>query len=210
MTADPRGCPLYEFTVWDPHTKYTAPAVGYIGESNRLAATRHDEHADDKPWFDTVVSYRVVGYYPNKAAVQAAEKAAVQNARPLYNVEYNKGNPRRITREKALQQRLARDDAAGRARWQPTTTGAARPARRQPASTRPAVRTGKRATVPRPVPGARLIGLLTLWALGVAGFWWAAGDQWGTAAPRNAAVASGVVVGLAAFNSKKRRRRRRR
>lgn len=123
----PRECHLYEFEVRDPHTSYRTTTCGYIGESGRQPFDRLLEHLREKPWGDTIVGWRIIETHGRKRSVLAAEATAVQARRPLYNIDLNGGNPRRIPPWVQVRQRAARDRAKGL----PTpTTGATRPAAR--------------------------------------------------------------------------------
>lgn len=123
MTSAPaqRGCSMYRITVWNPHDDYRSKWLGYLGETERLPIERLAEHLKARyPWGDTVAAIEVDDQvWPGKLAVLAAEESAVRAERPLYNREYNGGNPWAIPHEVQVAQRHARDSAAGRPLWQP-------------------------------------------------------------------------------------------
>lgn len=116
--VDLRDCRLYRFYGWDPRTNYTTKTLIYIGETVREPLERMLEHVYAKPWADTITSWEADDQvYAGKDAVLAAEKAAVEAERPLYNYEWNQSNPRRVEIWRQEHQRWARDDAKGRPRW---------------------------------------------------------------------------------------------
>ncbi len=120
MTAQPsasgvdrRDCALYRF--WVRHPATGRVVLGYVGETVRMPFVRLMEHIYDQPWADTIVRWEVDSTtYSGKAAVLAAEKAAIERERPLYNVEWNMGNPLRVKPWEAVAQRQAREPG-----WQP-------------------------------------------------------------------------------------------
>lgn len=124
MTAQPsapgvdrRDCALYRF--WVRHPVTGLRVLGYIGETARLPFQRLMEHVYDQPWSDTIIGWEVDPItYTGKPAVLAAEKAAIERERPLYNYEFNLSNPNRIEIWRARQQRQAREPG-----WQPPVKG---------------------------------------------------------------------------------------
>jgi hypothetical protein len=126
-------CRLYWIYVWDPRTNFTTLTLGYVGETSRTdPIKRFREHVGNgtpscpgQPWSDTIPThdpYEALAQgvlvistevYPSKTAAWAAEELAVLRDRPLYNHEYNLGNPDRITIYDARQARAERDLAAG-------------------------------------------------------------------------------------------------
>lgn len=64
-----------------------------------------------KPWSDLDPKpYPLPCFFPNNRRFrQFQEKLYIRLLLPVYNVEHNKGNPRRITPRKAAQQRAERD-----------------------------------------------------------------------------------------------------
>lgn len=144
--VDVRDCRLYRFWVRDPDTGERV--FGYLGETVRQPLARLVEHLNSQPWADTIIGWEVDDrVFAGKDAVLAAERAAVEAELPLYNDEWNRGNPHRIDLEQARLQRWARDDAAGKPRWAP-------PAKRPRAA-------------PRTVsaPASRTARLLLWWAV---------------------------------------------
>lgn len=127
--GDVRECSLYRFWVRHPLTGQVV--LGYIGETGRQPFERLLEHLATQPWFDTVVRWEVdERVFYGKAAVEAAEAAAIRAELPLYNYEYNLDNPQRIEIWRAKEQRWARDAQRGRRAWAPAANSvAAAPAR---------------------------------------------------------------------------------
>lgn len=154
MTAPPqaRPCSLYRIIVWDPWDLLAGRRfrrLGYLGETARLPIERLAEHLRNAyPWGDTIVAIEIdERAWADKGAVLRAEREAVGAERPLYNVEWNGGNPDRIGFEEQVRQRWARDDAAGRPRW--------RPGRGQ----------GRRPRPVAPVPARRRVRVSGWWVL---------------------------------------------
>lgn len=117
-TTDVRDCRLYRFYGWDPRTGYTTKTLIYIGETVREPFDRLMEHVARKPWADTITSWEVDDQvFAGKDQVLAAEQAAVQTEQPLYNHEYNLGNPHRVPLSDQERQRWDRDTARGRPLW---------------------------------------------------------------------------------------------
>jgi hypothetical protein len=113
--ADQRECSLYYIDVLDVTTNYTTVTLGYVGETARLPFVRFLEHLYDQPFGDLIVGKPRIDprMFAGKAAVLAAERAAVEGLRPQYNDRFNRGNFRRIPVWLACQQRAARDRARG-------------------------------------------------------------------------------------------------
>lgn len=207
MTASPltEPCSLYRFTVWDPNTGYTTKRRGYIGETGRMPIERLVEHLRARyPWGDTVVGWEVDDRsFADKAAVVAAERVAVQRERPLYNDEWNRGNPDRIGYAEQVRQRHERDAAAGRPLWQPgdRTRRLARAGRRRPVAVR---RGGWR--VPRRV--WRAVPAVVVWVGLAVLAGWVLPDRlpWTDAVWVSSAAAS-MGVGVLTPQSRRRRRR---
>lgn len=211
VTAGQRDCALYRF--WVSHPDTGQRALGYIGETARMPFQRLMEHIYDQPWADTIIAWEVdQAVYPGKEAVWAAERAAIEAERPLYNIEHNRENPSRIRPWVAVAQRQARQPG-----WEPPVKGARVPRQRT------ARRTPARRQQPTPALArwwqrhrttvTAWAGLwLTLWAL----TWWLGADAWsGWDEPRNAAVGASIVwaglgyVRLRATDRRPRRRTRR-
>ncbi|MEV1315402.1 hypothetical protein AB0J14_04875 [Micromonospora arborensis] len=126
---DRRDCALYRF--WVRHPVTGRIVLGYVGETVRMPFTRLMEHIYDQPWADTIVRWEVDSTtYAGKAAVLAAEKAAIESERPLYNIEWNMGNPLRIPPWTAVAQRQAREPG-----WRPPVKGTRVPRQRRTAAT---------------------------------------------------------------------------
>jgi len=123
--VDRRDCALYRF--WVRHPVTGKVVLGYVGETVRLPFVRLMEHIYDQPWADTIVRWEVEStVYPGKAAVLAAEKAAIERERPLYNIEHNMGNPLRVKPWEAVAHRQAREPG-----WQPPVKGTRVPRQRR-------------------------------------------------------------------------------
>lgn len=158
--TDLRDCKLYRFYGWDPRTGYTTKTLIYIGETVRMPFDRLMEHVARQPWADTITGWEVVdAVFAGKDAVVAAEQKAVERDMPLYNWEWNSGNPDRIGPDDQKVQRWARDDAAvpPRPRWQKKTPPTVyRQGVEVPAPQNPPVRPyGKvAAAAPKPKPAA--------------------------------------------------------
>lgn len=126
------ACRLYWIYAYHPDNPGQL-VLAYVGETSRLDFTaRWAEHLGDftarcpgKPWADTVPTrdldeairngWVVLGgsIYESKNAVWEAEEEAIVRDRPLYNHEYNLGNPGRVEIWRQAEQRAARDRAAG-------------------------------------------------------------------------------------------------
>lgn len=116
---DLRDCQLYRVrTFLHPGPRFTRETErGYIGESARAPLARLQEH-DAQPWGDLVSSVEIdPTIYRGKTLAVAAEKAAIEEERPRYNVEFNLANADRISRDEAVRQRHERDDLLGRPHW---------------------------------------------------------------------------------------------
>lgn len=129
--AEVRDCRLYRF--WVRHPVTGERTLGYIGETYRQPLTRLLEHLMDQPWADTIIGWEVDDeVFAGKAAVLAAERFTIETELPLYNVDHNRANPRRIPPPLAMKQRRARDAAkAAQERW-------VHPDDRKPTGNRPA------------------------------------------------------------------------
>jgi hypothetical protein len=95
--------------------------LGYVGQTVQAVGARERQHRDAQPWSDLIVGEALIlaqGWW-TPAELDAQEAGYIRALRPLYNYEYNGRNPHRIPIPVAREQRWARDDAAGRPRWQP-------------------------------------------------------------------------------------------
>lgn len=121
LTTAHRPCSLYRIYVLDPRTNYKTITLGYIGETARMPFTRFIEHLYEQPFGDTIVGHPEVDprSFAGKDAVLAAEKAAVEAEKPLFNIEFNMGNSDRIRPWEAQEQRRRREAAKGNPRWVP-------------------------------------------------------------------------------------------
>lgn len=176
--ADLRDCRRYRFYGWDPRTDYSTKTLIYIGETGRWPFERLMEHVADQPWADTITLWEVDdAIYPGKVAVVEAERQAIEDELPLYNYEFNLGNPHRVEIWRAKEQRWARDDAASRPRWRPPVRQARE--RASGSSTAPRPAPVRRSPVRKPVRRwkpwqRRALGWFTTWAGLVVACWIAA------------------------------------
>lgn len=70
-------------------------AVGvllYIGITNDTAI-RFEQHAKHSTWFRYAAEV-TIWIYPNRAAAERAEKSAIENERPMFNLDHNDAVPR--------------------------------------------------------------------------------------------------------------------
>ena len=183
--GDERDCHVYRFYVRDPGTNYQSKVLGYVGETARLPFARLMEHIKDQPWADTIVGWEVDdAVYAGKEAVLAAERAAVERELPLYNYEFNLGNPHRIEIWKAKEQRAARDTAAGKKPWQAGERGRAyqAPAPRPAPVRRPPRAPQREAFRPPSLPPRwrrarnRAAAWVGAWLVVAGALWWMAGE----------------------------------
>jgi hypothetical protein len=98
---------VYTIPVQDPRTG-AYETYGYIGQTARTwftgnvrtdLAARYLEHREEQPWRDQIRSpYMLVIWRGSctQADLDRRERAAILAYRPLYNVEHNLRNPRRI------------------------------------------------------------------------------------------------------------------
>lgn len=105
---------VYRIRVRSPHLG--RPVTGYIGKTVRPVETRIREHLQGspttpaKPWADTVVGWDVLWTGKCSAAGLALREVwRIRTRWPLYNVQHNRPNPRRIPPHRAVIQRAARD-----------------------------------------------------------------------------------------------------
>ncbi|MEU7170285.1 hypothetical protein ABZ949_02190 [Micromonospora tulbaghiae] len=202
--ADSRACALYRF--WVRHPLTGKVVLGYVGETARMPFVRLMEHVLQQPWSDTIVRWEVdPRVYAGKAAVLAAEKSAIEAGRPLYNVEWNMGNPLRIKPWEAVAQRQAREPG-----WVAPPKRQVRVPRQRSASSAPAVREAPAPLVVwlRGVDWWRVVR----WSpVGMLGGWVAVVGASGPVATWFDGLAYGVGVSavVAGLRLPKRRRRRR-
>jgi hypothetical protein len=106
----------------DPITGERRTRLDYVGQTIRPLQVRAGEHLEDKPWADIVVGTLPVivaqGLW-TKQQRDDAEVAAIKRIRPRYNHDDNLGNDERIEIYRQVDQRHARDRAAGRQLWLP-------------------------------------------------------------------------------------------
>lgn len=185
---------VYAYDTLRPEGGYTAVEVGYVGQTRNRRA-RDAQHREDKPWADIIVgSARVVaqGWWSDDE-LDAAERAAIGQLRPRYNIACNEGNPLRIPPWAAREQRVGRDAARGVPAWTPP----------MPASVQ-----GSAGWWPCPVWQMWAAAYVPLWV----GMWWALRDGgvpvWPAAGV--AAVSAGLLLGWGVRRGRRRPRRRRR
>lgn len=119
--SGPGAC--YRIRVRHPRTGRTV--TGYVGQTRRAPQVRIDEHLlggrseAPKVWADTVVSWDLL--WSGKCTqfgLNWRERWYIVSRRPLYNVQWNTHNARRIQPWRARRQRLQRSQAPmGRGRW---------------------------------------------------------------------------------------------
>lgn len=73
-------------------------AYGYIGKTRQLLANRLFQHSQVQPWWDTSVGSETVWYSPRCTALRLwwEEVWRIVVFLPLYNIQWNRHNPRRI------------------------------------------------------------------------------------------------------------------
>lgn len=217
--AAQRDCALYRIYVLDPHTNYTTVTLGYIGETAREPFVRLMEHLfgargePGKSWADTIVGWEVdLRVFGSKAEVLAAEEAAVRAEQPLYNVEYNGDNPRRVPPWEQVEQRRARDAAAAdggsgrRAASRPVANG--RRSRRAPRASRPVARPVRQAATAATVRrwSAKKVGLAVVWLVLSAALCWTVVDRVGVRDGAGLGAAGATAVFVAAWSARRSRR----
>jgi predicted GIY-YIG superfamily endonuclease len=78
-----------------PHALYRLfahdDALLYVGITCDVGS-RWKRHSDDKPWWSEL-SRTTVQHYPNRSTALEAERTAIQNEHPKYNVQHNQGKP---------------------------------------------------------------------------------------------------------------------
>lgn len=196
-----RDCALYRIWARDPSTNYTTTTLGYIGETARQPLVRLMEHLLEQPWSDTIVGWEVDPVvYASKAAVLAAEEAAVVAERPLYNIEFNMGNPDRVPPWEAQEQRLRRDGGRPQRRQRPRVSDRTRPGRgRSRTAPRLAVRRGRGWRV-------RPFGYALLWLVVAGGLCWTVVDRVGARDGFGLGAAGATALFVAAVGTRRRRR----
>lgn len=111
----------------DPATGAPRLRIDYVGKSRQTMSAREEQHRDEKPWADLIVRFVELerGQWLDEELAER-EVYWIHRIRPRYNDRDNRGNPERIEiwsparREwRQMEQRWARDDAAGRLRWIP-------------------------------------------------------------------------------------------
>lgn len=111
---------VYVYRTRKPGARYNIPVlsrhVGYVGQSNNFRR-RHEQHVNGggeynsipKPWADLdPVCYRI-GLPDWKWLRLTVEALLIWTLFPVYNVQRNRANPRRITPAEARHHRAVRD-----------------------------------------------------------------------------------------------------
>lgn len=120
---------VYAYRTDKPHAPVALPLIGrhwgYAGRTNN-AKRRNQEHlvgggqyaAVAKPWADLRPKRRVIFRMKSRteAMTHFLEWITIKALLPVYNVDMNRTNPRRITPRQATAQRYARDQFGTTAR----------------------------------------------------------------------------------------------
>lgn len=118
---------VYLARTWHPTSRLNRISCGYVGQSIRRIGVRWDEHEHGywwggqwkppQPWADTLVEWRIICQPKRRLGLTLdfLEWLHIQLRIPLYNVEMNRSNPRRIRPETARAQRAWRDERVGAA-----------------------------------------------------------------------------------------------
>lgn len=103
------------------HPRSGRVVTGYVGQTRRPVQVRIDEHlygtatAAPKVWADTVVSWDVLWTGTcRQVTLNWRERWYIVSRRPLYNVQWNTHNGRRIEPSRARRQRARRAGAPRR------------------------------------------------------------------------------------------------
>lgn len=196
---------MYGVAMCDGVNAGGAVFLGYVGKSRQLIEVRLGQHLLVQPWSDVVVQIFVIaeGMWTDDE-LSAIEAGFIASLRPAFNIEGNEGNPDRIPPWVALEQRHARDRAAGRPLW-------VRPARTPRATPAPVMASGWHRLRRRRVRWSPAMGWAALWmtvALATA--------VWSVVGP-GVPVTDGALVGVVAGSlvtgflyGRGRRKRRRR
>jgi hypothetical protein len=92
---------VYAIRVRHPHT-WKIIRFGYIGKTRRSVEVRIAEHAERQPWRHLIVDYEVLVRLVDHSRMRLrlrlwwAEVWRIMLFRPLFNIEWNRRNPRRI------------------------------------------------------------------------------------------------------------------
>lgn len=111
---------VYGIDLLDHRTRQVT-ADDYIGQTRQRGRARENQHRDDKPWSDLIVGSSHVLWEGicTDAELDAIEKQLIVERCPRMNWVHNEHNPNQVPKWVQLEQRHARDDAAGRPRWVP-------------------------------------------------------------------------------------------
>lgn len=75
----------------------TYEGFGYIGQTVRDPYVRLAEHREDKPWAGWILGVNVLWTGTcTQAQLDDLERRAIETFKPLYNIDMNMNNPRRI------------------------------------------------------------------------------------------------------------------
>lgn len=184
---------VYGYRTLRPEDNYQSVELGYVGQTRQVLRARDGQHREVQPFSDIIVGDPFVlaeGLWTD-GELDAAERAAIVQLRPRYNIEHNRANPGRIPPWIARRQRAARDAARGVPAWSP-----------------PVAASAVRSWWP-----CRVWQLWVLaWLLGWPGWAWLL-HGWGVPGWPSVAVGAAVSAGLLGWgvrSGRPRRRRRRR
>lgn len=83
-----------------PYRMWNLPGLTlYIGISN-APTLRLGQHLDEKPWAHEIATWSIDRWhvFTDRAKAERYERRCIRRERPLYNVEFNRGNPTRVAR----------------------------------------------------------------------------------------------------------------
>ena len=88
---------VYAVNVLHPE-RGTFVRYGYIGKTRQLVINRLRQHGASQPWWDTVVSFETLWESPRCSPFRLwwEEVWRIVVLFPLYNIQWNRANPRRI------------------------------------------------------------------------------------------------------------------
>lgn len=113
---------IYGIDILDHETRQVVPD-DYVGKTRQRGRARENQHRDDQPWSDLIVGSSHVLWEGicTEAELDEMERRFIQDVdrRPRMNWKLNENNPQQIPKWVQVDQRHARDDAAGRPRWVP-------------------------------------------------------------------------------------------
>jgi hypothetical protein len=85
------------------HPVWRVRCVGYVGKTRQWPARRWAQHEATQPWAHRIVEWRIVKEWRDISAIALwwAEVWRIVLRLPLYNIQWNRHNPRRIKPWKA-------------------------------------------------------------------------------------------------------------